>query len=50
MRYPLLDGCYRLKTGVSTSRTWEDHTDVIDPRGLVRLFEELAHRGEVVLE
>jgi hypothetical protein len=48
MRYPLLDGCYRLKAGVSTSRTWEDHTDVIDPAGLAQLFGQLNNRGDVV--
>ena len=42
MRYPDLDACYQLKDGVEVSRTWEDHVDTIDPRGLARLFERLS--------
>jgi len=41
-RYRALDACYRLKDGVAISRTWEDHTKVIDPAGLAELFTLLA--------
>ena len=44
-RYRLLDNCYCLKEGVAESRTWEDHVDTIEPRGLAELFAELARTG-----
>src|SRR5262245_988148 len=41
-RYAILDACYELKDGVTVSQTWEDHTDVINPDGLAKLFARLA--------
>jgi len=41
-RYPTLDACYRLKDGIVVSHTWNDHTDEINPSGLVELFRLLA--------
>jgi hypothetical protein len=49
-RYPLLDACYHLKHGVTVSRTWDDHTDLIDPEGLARLFASLSSRGDAVAD
>src|ERR1035437_3117079 len=45
-RYPLLDACYELKQGVAVACTWNDHTDDINPSGLVELFRLLASNEE----
>jgi hypothetical protein len=41
-RFPILDACYQLKDGAAVSRTWNDHTDDINPSGLAQLFTRLA--------
>jgi hypothetical protein len=46
MRFPILDACYRLKRGITTSRTWRDHTDEIEPAGLADLFTRLVASDE----
>ena len=45
MSYPELDACYKLKDGVTMSRTWDDHTPEIEPGGVAELFRLLATKG-----
>lgn len=40
-RFPLLDACFRLKSGVAASESWEDYTDDINPEGLSLLLQHL---------